>query len=265
MLSFLQSETEPSPRVVIVSPHPDDEIIGAGSRLPLLRECVVAQVTDGSPPDPGDAESAGFASTEEYARARHRELRAALALTGHREVLELGFPDQRASFHLAELTVRLRELFLQLQPAFVLTVPYEGGHPDHDATAFGVQAACRSLESWQRPAVIEMLSYHNANGSCAMGEFLDEDQKQVLTIQLGTENQAFKRKLFDCFASQQRVLRWFQTSVEKFRIAPTYNFLEPPHDGTLYYEMFPWGMTGESWRRLAAEALRELMEQHSHA
>jgi len=46
--------------------------------------------------------------------------------------------------------------------------------------------------------------------------------------------------------------------MERFRAAPVYDFTQAPHPGKLFYENFDWGMTGERWRDLAAEALNEL-------
>lgn len=257
MLSFLEGKGGESPQVVIVSPHPDDEVIGAGTRLPFLRNCAIIEVTDGSPPNPGDAIASGFSCVEDYARARMEELRTALALTGNPARVELGFPDQRASFRMLEITEALRDQFSKLRPAIVLTVPYEGGHPDHDATAFAVHRAIGQVEPWQRPLLVEMLSYHNANGGCEMRRFLREEESEVLRIPLVSDARDLKQKLFDQFHTQQRVLCWFQTEVEKFRLAPSYDFTQPPHEGTLYYEMFPWGMNGKRWRELAARAFQQ--------
>ncbi|OLE88653.1 MAG: hypothetical protein AUG08_07550 [Acidobacteria bacterium 13_1_20CM_2_55_15] len=50
----------------------------------------------------------------------------------------------------------------------------------------------------------------------------------------------------------------FPMDAERFRVAPPYNFREPPHEGSLYYEQFDWGVKGEQWRRFAAAALSEL-------
>jgi hypothetical protein len=59
-------------------------------------------------------------------------------------------------------------------------------------------------------------------------------------------------------ASQQRVLAPFATDVERFRPAPAYDFTRPPNGGRLYYERYAWGMTGERWRTLANDALKQL-------
>jgi hypothetical protein len=71
--------------------------------------------------------------------------------------------------------------------------------------------------------------------------------------------------MLHCFHSQQRVLQWFPIGVEKFRFAPVYDFLAPPHPGALYYEGFPWGMTGARWRSLVEAALEnlDLINHHS--
>ena len=46
--------------------------------------------------------------------------------------------------------------------------------------------------------------------------------------------------------------------VERFRLAPRYDFTQPPHAGDLHYEQFGWELTPQRWRSLAAAALKEL-------
>ena len=248
-------------KLLILSPHPDDEVIGAGSRLPWLRNALVVQVSDGSPPDLRDALENGFTCREEYARARRAELRHALALAGSFRTLELGYPDQELSFHLGDLARNLAAIIAREQPDALLTVPYEGGHPDHDATAFAAALALSLLEEWRRPALLEMTSYHHRNGTCAFSQFLQESPGEIV-LSLSAEECALKRRMFDCFRTQQKVLQWFPIGIERFRAAPYYDFTHPPHPGPLYYELFPWGMTGRRWRELAATALRELGPPH---
>jgi N-acetylglucosamine malate deacetylase 2 len=251
----------PFPPAAIISAHPDDEVIGVGSRLPRLREAVLVHVTDGSPRDLSDARTQGFATREEYASARRRELQAALALAGlgWEQTRELGCVDQEASLNLVELSRRTAALLSELQPAMVVTHPYEGGHPDHDATAFIVHAACGLLQRQDLPVpvVVEMTSYHNSPHGICPGEFLD-DGDGVRTVVLNEAECDLKRRMFACYPTQTQTLDLFPVGIERFRPAPRYDFTRPPHAGRLFYENFPWGMSGDRFCGLASQALERL-------
>ena len=249
--------------VVIVAAHPDDETIGAGGILPRLRHPVVVTVTDGAPRNSGDSERAGCASREDYARLRQEELLGALGLAGvpADQTRALNIVDQEASLEMAYLTLRLVDVLRELRPGAVLTHAYEGGHPDHDATAFAVHAACARVPS--PPDVFEFTSYHAQVGHAPshpkmeVGKFLpDSDHGEP--ILLPPDARDLKSRMFSCYASQTHMLRNFPLDVERYREAPAYDFTSAPHTGKLYYENFDWGVTGERWRRLAEEALRTL-------
>ena len=61
--------------------------------------------------------------------------------------------------------------------------------------------------------------------------------------------------MLNCFASQKAVLEAFGVERERFRVAPPYDFDQPPHAGRLFYETQPWGMTGERFRGAIREQL----------
>ena len=243
-----------SQSVLLVAAHPDDEIIGAGSRLRYFENLTLLYVTDGAPRDLRDASAHGFDSAEAYAQERRRELEEALAVAGAdpKRRIELGIPDQEASLRMTEVAVRIADFIREAAPAIVLTHPYEGGHPDHDATAFAVHTAVRRARTDAELA--EFTSYHRANGRLCTAAFLPSDE-QIYTVLLTGAEERHKQLMLDSFATQSEVLAAFKTDVERFRLAPAYDFTQPPHPGTLYYEQYSWGMTGEQFRELARTAL----------
>lgn len=255
--------------VLMVVAHPDDETIGAGGILPRLRDVCIVHITDGAPRDLPDASAAGFARREDYAAARRRELSAAMRLAGVAEwqLRCLNVVDQEASLEMAYITLKLVHLMRQLRPGVVLTHPYEGGHPDHDAAAFAVHAACARVAA--PPDVYEFASYHAAAQVSAAGSISVQPARMETgrflpgtdageTVVLDKFARDRKQRMFDCFATQQNVLRNFAVGEEHFRAAPAYDFTAAPHPGTLLYESFGWPLTGERWRLLAEEALKTL-------
>jgi N-acetylglucosamine malate deacetylase 2 len=247
-------------RVLLIAAHPDDETAGAGAQLRKFGGRVtIAHATDGAPRDMVDAERAGFTTREAYAETRRMELMNALAYAGigPSQCRELGRVDQEASFDLAGLSRDVAALLGELRPGVVLTHPYEGGHPDHDACAFAVH--CAAAVDGGRAAIVEFTSYHAGRSGLATGEFLPGAVEiPAVVYELGMEERRIKRRMMEAFLTQRTTLGLFGVDQERFRRAPRYDFTQPPHDGPLLYENFEWGMAGARWRELAAEALKSL-------
>ena len=234
-------------RVALVVAHPDDETIAAGASLHLLTGLLLVHVTDGAPRTLDDAARAGFASRAGYAAARRVELQAALAVSGCSPVLiELGVPDQDASLHMPAIARDLARLFALHGIESVITHAYEGGHPDHDATALAAHLAAPG-------GIVEFPGYHaTPDGAFVTGRFLPGPP--AATVGLTPAEQARKAAMFACFRSQAEVLAAFGTDSEAFRHSQP-DFRAPPHPGALNYERWGWDMTGPRWRALAAPLL----------
>ena len=250
------------PTLIVVA-HPDDETIGTGLLLTRLPSASVVIVTDGVPSDGLAARAAGFRDNRSYRLARSRETAEALSLTGRSDipVVHLNISDQRAIYHIKGIVLRLMPLMRATPFKYVITHPYEGGHPDHDATALAVHAACHLLrrEGFDAPTPVEMTSYHWLGGKMVYGSFLPGTGAGPVETFLLTEGEReLKQRMFDCHRTQREILKDFSVDAERFRAAPSYNFLAPPHAGPLGYESFLWRIDGASWRRTAARALDSL-------
>lgn len=247
-----------SPRTLLVAAHPDDETIGAGALLRRRPNIKVIHVTDGSPLNTGDALAAGFTTREEYAEARRKETVQALAQAGVPEdaITTLHFTDQQLSFHLKELSERVLALVRQFQPEVVLTHAYEGGHPDHDSVAF----ACHSARRAASFCLCEFAGYHAGCGGMEIYAFLRSEEQTQHTYRLNGEERELKIAMIQSFTTQQKTLQPFmRPEVERFRVAPEYDFTRPPHEGKLWYENFNWGSDGATWRKMASQTLSEIL------
>ncbi|HET9251704.1 MAG TPA: PIG-L family deacetylase [Candidatus Eisenbacteria bacterium] len=252
-------------RVLILVAHPDDEWLGAGSLLPILRDRWIVQVTDGAPRDLKDARRLGFRARAEYARARRREALAALRHAGipRTRRIELGFADQEVVLGLKDLVRQLQAILERLRPDVVLTHSYEGGHPDHDAISFALAFVARRIacEGGIAPERIEMAGYHSrADGGMEAGVFLHpnlaartrpEERVRLLTAR----ERARKRNALRQFASQRSMIDLFPLETERFRQAPPYDFRRPPHPGSLLYERLALGPGGDRFRREVEKVL----------
>ncbi len=129
-------------RLVVVAPHPDDEILGAGGLLQSMGrvgvEMVVVAVTDGEASHPR-ARALGW----DLAAARSTETHVALDRLGCGSVgvRRLRFGDGAVAEQIQPLTAVLSCL---LRPDDLCLAPWQlDGHPDHEATGRAAVAAAR--------------------------------------------------------------------------------------------------------------------------
>ena len=124
-------------RVVVLAPHPDDEVLAVGGLLALLQgagsRIELLAVTDGEASNPG-----GSIAPADLAVLRQAETAQALAALGlAASVTHLHLPDGGAT-----ALERPTSDALILQPGDLLLAPWEGdGHPDHEAVGRAARQA----------------------------------------------------------------------------------------------------------------------------
>jgi LmbE family N-acetylglucosaminyl deacetylase len=137
-------------RMMVVTAHPDDECLGFGGVLAKYAadgvETVLVTATRGQAGRyRGHAQgTAGHPGSDELARIRERELRAAAGVLGIARVIVLDYQDQRvdqadAAGAVSALSAAIR----RARPDVVLTFAPDGayGHPDHVAVSQMTAAA----------------------------------------------------------------------------------------------------------------------------
>lgn len=130
-------------RLVVVAPHPDDEVLGAGGLMSLAaragRPVLVLAVTDGDASHPGSTRWPRDRLVEQRASERAEALTVLGVDTG--SVVRLGIADGQVPRLRVDLT---RELIQHLSPSDVVISPWLlDGHPDHEAAARCVRIAAR--------------------------------------------------------------------------------------------------------------------------
>jgi LmbE family N-acetylglucosaminyl deacetylase len=226
-----------------------------------LADLKLIHVTDGSPQDAGDARRSGFRNREAYANARLKELDEALAVLGVVPSLRLryGVRDQQAALVMADLAHRLAMDLADVE--VVITHSYEGGHPDHDAVAFAVQAASVLLARAGHvpPRRWEFAGYHKAaDGRLRAGRFAPGRFAPEYGLALSPADELRRARALAAFRSQQGALAALGAREERVRRAPLYDFASPPPTGAALYDDWGWSLTAAVWRERARAALKEL-------
>lgn len=137
-------------KIIIVTPHPDDETLGCGGTLLKYKEQnheLYWLIITGM----------GFAFSEESKKQRQKEIVAVAKKYQFDKIFQLGFPaTQLDNIPLGDLISSISNVFQEVQPEIVFT-PYPGDiHSDHKSV-FDATVSCTK---WFRyPSVEKILAY----------------------------------------------------------------------------------------------------------
>jgi len=182
-------------RLVLVSPHPDDEVLGCGGLIRTARdlgiEVHVISVTDGEACYPHSERW----NAERLRHTRRTELVAALEGLGvaSDRIALLDVGDGRVAEHEAALAASLHDLLRAGDR--VLTTWRGDGHPDHEATARAVEHAVRSRDIGMHQ--FPVWAWHWMSPDVPQPGFAD-----ALRVRLSNDVCAAKRRALACFVSQ---------------------------------------------------------------
>jgi N-acetylglucosamine malate deacetylase 2 len=230
---------------LVVVAHPDDEVIGCGALMQRMEQARVVFATDGAPLDPKFWPK--YDSRERYASVRKLEACDALAYAEVEQIQYLTtpdgktIPDQELFRNLEAAADSLRKVVASASPRILLTLAYEGGHPDHDCCNFLVHhiASQSGIPAWEMPL------YHLSAGGFTRQNFRDKDNTELMLDPSFNENKT-KQQMMAAYPSQSDFLMTFSSHRESFRplVAYRYDYFHPPHAGQLNYESWGWPITG---------------------
>ena len=251
-------------RTLVLVAHPDDECIAFGALLQRISEPVVVFATNGSPADPYFWQKHG--SREAYAALRKQEALASMNAAGVKDVVFLA--DLPGGEALAD-----QELFRNLVPAFdlladivrrrmstaLLTLAYEGGHPDHDSCSFlaAQLAKFADVPCWEAP-----LYHRNPDGSGTLQDFIAQSGKEIEVRPTAAEKER-KRHMCLAYSSQGDFLSRFDVKREIVRPQIAHDYTRPPHEGKTNYEVWQWKMTAEEVCAAFSDFLRSAAAQRA--
>jgi LmbE family N-acetylglucosaminyl deacetylase len=223
-------------RILLLAPHPDDEIAGCCAAIGRAR----AQ---------GSSVSILFLTTGVPSRQRlwpwDRSSHPARVDRRRREAREVCAKTGAATVHFSDVAARelkdhlraARNLILAQSAACgadMLWAPaYEGGHPDHDVANFIASTLRNELPVW------EYGEYNFCGGLVRCNEFLaPRGQETELTLSEGERR--LKELLLAMYVSERGNLGYLRTEREVFRPLADYDYSRPPHAGRLFYRRFAW-------------------------
>lgn len=223
-------------RILLLIPHPDDEVVGCAAAIGRARAAGAAvfglYLTTGVAPVDALWPLQRRHHGERVARRREEALRAAAALG----LEPLHFAERPSRTLKAELGPALAEIETALRRCAADAVwvsAWEGGHQDHDVANF---LAARVVG---RVAVTEYAEYNFAGGAVRAQRFPRETGSETV-LRLSAQEAAAKRALLDLYRSERANLAHIRTEVESLRPLPRHDYAAPPHAGMLFRERFQW-------------------------
>jgi LmbE family N-acetylglucosaminyl deacetylase len=226
-------------RILILVPHPDDEVVGCAAAIRRARaqgaKLFAIYLTTGVPRRaaawPWDRAQHGTRIARRRAEAR----RAAALL----RITPVGFanwPSRELKAHLGSARAFIAERCAEIAPDMLWTPAYEGGHQDHDVTNFLASTFADDVP------VVEFAEYNalTGGGARAFPAAIGAEQ----TLRLSAVEAARKAALLRVYRSERanlaRLRRRGNLSREVLRPLAPYDYGLPAHPGRLFYQRFQW-------------------------
>ncbi|MDR0287984.1 MAG: PIG-L family deacetylase [Clostridiales bacterium] len=173
-------------KVLIISPHPDDETLGCGGAIIKMLsssiDVAVLMLTDGN----------GGGRQKDISRIRKEEFMRAKSALGYTSSLVLNYPDGQLVSYQEELVNRIREILFEQAPKLIF-IPYLLDYPiDHRTANIALAQALNTAPTLNTVIGMYEIWTPMANPNC------------YLNI---TDEYSCKKTVMACYQSQENYLR----------------------------------------------------------
>lgn len=223
-------------RILLLIPHPDDEVVGMAATIASAREAggtfFALYLTDGIPA-PEQLWRRERQRRAAWVERRRAEAQATAKALGIEPVGFCGWPSRSLKAHLGEAATRISALLSERAIDAVWVPAWEGGHQDHDAANF---LAARTAGG---RTVTEFAEYNRGAGALRRNRFAQPNGTET-ELRLSAAQQATKRRLLALYGSERANLAGARLEVETRRPLSAYDYASRPHEGPLLRERFHW-------------------------
>lgn len=221
-------------KILILAPHPDDEIVGACIIIKkfLEKNCDISIffLTNGVI----SKKKMWFFERYKYSKFVNRRLLEAkktLKELGVKKYFLQNIPTRCLKKNIKKTYSRLNRIIKNNDFDCLFVPAYEGGHQDHDIANFISSFFIKKLKVFEYPEYNFFSKKVNSNSfpkKLGNEVFLSLSQYEIL----------YKKKLLNNYKSEKKNLNYLEIASECYRPIAKYDYRLPPHEGILFYRRF---------------------------
>lgn len=220
--------------LLFVIPHPDDELVGCCTIIRRFlnkkKKIHLFFLTNGVV----SRESNWFwekNKIDSKVEQRKSEMMLSVKLLGINNISFQNIPTRTLKNYISKTYIEIKKIIKSKKIDSIFCPAYEGGHQDHDVSNF----ICSKFVNKHK--VYEFPEYNYLDRRINCNTFIKLKGNETI-INLTKDEKEFKKKCLKVYRSEKSNLTYIKFEIESFRLLMKYDYLNPPHEGLLFYRRF---------------------------
>jgi LmbE family N-acetylglucosaminyl deacetylase len=219
--------------ILLIAPHPDDEIVGAFMIIKKIlkgKRVIVFFLTNGII----NKNTLWFWQRNKYEEKvikRKKEMNLSMRLLKIKKFYLQDISTRSLKDNIERTYKKILQLKKKHDIDTIFCPAYEGGHQDHDVANF----ICSRLAN--KCKIFEFAEYNYFKKKIYSNHFFLSSKKDHV-IYLTDKEKREKKNFLKIYKSEQQNLNYISVEQESYRELIKYNYKTPPHKGTLFYRRF---------------------------